>query len=750
MSTSSPDLAETLKQALDERGPDYRPNTRHLDGEGRPLHTNRLILESSPYLLQHAHNPVDWYPWGREALAEARKKDCPIFLSVGYATCHWCHVMEEESFDDEAVASALKFGFIAVKLDREARPDLDHAFMVATQAFSGSGGWPNSLFLTPEGKPFFAGTYFPKHPFLQLLASIRASWNTADRRRELVSQADQVAETVKQILASQDPASAIAEEAPHAAAVHMRRSFNSYDGGFSRTTQFPQETYLLFLLDYWRRYCDYGALAVAMATLHAMASGGLHDQIGGGFHRYTVDVNWRTPHFEKMLYNQALLLRVFTEAYSTTGTASFRRAANRIVDYLTRDMIVADGPAEGAFYAAEDADSETPDGKREEGYFYVWNPDQVIKALGEEDGHTAVEMLGIDRRPTVESGSVPHLHPDDEVDFEMLDSLCDRLLEARASRPRPRRDDKVLADWNGLTIRALADAGVRLRNENYINVAVKAGEAVWSTLYQEDGGLRHFFAEGKAEGDGLLADHACLGLAFIALAEATQEAQWIQRAEQLAKDMQRFGEGSGRFRESAEVGPLGPIYLADDGATPSGESSALEFLARLVTHTGSAEHRSRAELLRSAVAFSVNRNPPQRTVALVASEVLDNGPSEPSRPCAQGHGHVLVELVGEKLRISVTMQLGWHVNSNQPLDGDLSATEVEILEGPSPVSVTYPEPVERSLSDSSSKASIYEGKFEIEAVWDKAPSAPLAIVLRVQACSGQNCLLPESHVFLLR
>ena len=447
-----PGLHAELEAAYAAKGPGHVPRTHLMDG-GRARHVNRLILEPSPYLLQHAHNPVDWRPWSHETLAEARARDLPIFLSVGYATCHWCHVMEEESFDNEAIAAVLNAGFLPVKIDREEMPDLDHLYVTATQIQQGHGGWPNSVFLLPDGRPFHTGTYFPPDVFGEMLELISAAWADPRQRAQMEMLAGELSEAVRQVTQMPATQSAPLDDALHArAAASLLDMHNALEGGFSQDQQFPQEGYLLFLMDHWRRTGDEASLGVATETLYAIAAGGIHDHAGGGFHRYTVDPNWRTPHFEKMLYNQGLLARAFIEAWEITGEPVFRRAAERTFAYVARDMT----DPEGAFHAAEDADSPDATGAREEGAFYVFTPDEIAAAAGPE----AVAALGLDAEPTLEAGGVIHLPLDGVPDFARLDPLLDAARKARETRPRPLRDDKIIAGWNGLMIRALAEGAV--------------------------------------------------------------------------------------------------------------------------------------------------------------------------------------------------------------------------------------------------------------------------------------------------
>ena len=746
-----PVLAATLEAALAARGPGYRPNTHLLDAEGAPRYTNRLILEASPYLLQHAHNPVDWHPWGEEALDLARRLDRPVFLSVGYATCHWCHVMEEESFDNEQVAALLNASFIPVKLDREARPDLDHAYMLATQMLTGHGGWPNSVFLLPDGRPFYSGSYFPRANFLHLLSSVVEAWEDRERRAALEQQAARLTEAIAALGARRTEAAPLGEAVSRAAAAAIGRAHNVVDGGFSRSMQFPQEVWLLFLLDHWRRHGDSAALDTALRSLRAIAAGGFHDHAGGGFHRYTVDANWRTPHFEKMLYNQALLSRAFVEAHAATGEPAFRRAACRAFDYVARDMTVREGDAAGAFHAAEDADSLAPSGQREEGYFYVWTPDSIRAELGDADGAEADRRLGLGEPPTLECGAVAHLPPGGETDFESLDPLLERMRAAREARPRPRRDDKVITEWNGMMIRALAEGGVRFSDPVRVKAAESAANAVRRALWSPDHGLRRFHSEGRAEGAGQLPDYACMGLACLALHDATLAPVWRDWAVAIAREIEtRFDDGAGRYRFSEAGSPLGPVYDADDSATPSGESAALEFLARLSLRTGDPAYPARAEALRDEVSGAASSHPQTRTGSILAAGILEGGETETSRGLAKGNGRASAFLDGSVAHVEVELADGWHVNSDRPHHPDLIPTVLRIATGMPGAEIVYPRMVERDLGFMDEPLALFESKFTIRAVWPAAPVGPVQVELTIQPCSDRICLPPETHLFRLR
>ena len=721
------DLHARLEAAYVARGATYVPRTHLMDGD-RARYVNRLIEEASPYLLQHAHNPVDWRPWSDETLAEAKARDMPIFLSVGYATCHWCHVMEEESFDNEAVARILNTHFIAIKIDREQHPELDHLYISATQIQQGHAGWPNSLFLMPDGRPFHTATYMPKAQFTQVIAAIGESWLKLERRPEIEEIASNLSNAVRRLTQMKsDQSAALGEDVFALAAARLLEMHNALEGGFSQSQQFPQEGYLLFLLDHWRRTGEDASLTVVLETLDAIAAGGIHDHVGGGFHRYATDPNWRTPHFEKMLYNQGQLARAFVEAWEITGETAYRRAAERTFDYVARDMTDADG----AFYAAEDADSRNASGELEEGAFYVFSPDQ-LSALGLGDSNS---LLGMEEPATLEAGHVIHLEPRAELQFEPLDETLTQLRTARDARARPLRDTKIIAGWNGLMVRALADGAVAFSQPRYLALAERAGNSLWDRLWQ-DGQLARLWADGEAREDGALEDYAWLGLAFASLFDATGKAVWLDRANLLAQAIEtRFADGSGRLKMASADGPLGPIYDSSDDATPSGESSALELLARLARRQPSVEVETRALALRGALSGPLAEQPLLRPDALTASRILDAGESGKRRALAKGTVFVHLHPDHVELRIAE----GWHVNAHKPGQDWLVGAEINGAKA------IWPDGKPLNTGFSDSDIAVYDGNLSVPVT----RSSGQTFEMTLQVCSHEICLEPETVTFRL-
>ena len=589
----------------------------------RPYHPampNRLAGETSPYLLQHANNPVDWFPWGPDALARAKLLDRPIFLSIGYAACHWCHVMERESFEHEATARYLNDHFVSIKVDREERPDLDQLYMGAVQAMTGGGGWPMSVFLTPGGKPFYGGTYFPDEPrhgmpsFRQVLEGVDRTWR--DQRAEVEGAGTRlVAALVDQqrIEASaDDPTPALFETV----ASGLMQSFDSRNGSWGGAPKFPQPMTIEYLL---RRAAGGDARfdAVVRFTLDKMADGGIHDQLGGGFHRYSTDPVWLVPHFEQMLYDNAQLARVYLHAWAQTGEDRYRDVATGTLDYMIRELTTADG----AFAASQDADTEGI-----EGLTFVWTAAEIREVLG-DGADPFLAAYGVTDEGNWEGRTIlsrvwPDIHtppPRDDAALEAgLATSRARLLARRSERPQPARDDKALAAWNGLAIAAFAEATRLLRTadpvaaERYRAAAVGAAEAITGGLLGADGSLKRSWKDGRATGQGVLEDYAHLADGLLALYEATLDERWFTVARSLMdRVLARFTDPVGGFFDTADDHEQLVARPKDlqDNAVPSGNAMAALVLLRLAAWTGEGRYRESAErALRTVVAF-VGRYP---------------------------------------------------------------------------------------------------------------------------------------------
>ena len=559
---------------------------------------NRLAQESSPYLRQHAHNPVSWLPWGDEAFRLARETDRPVLVSIGYSACHWCHVMERESFDDPTTAAAMNEGFVPVKVDREERPDVDSVYMRAVQAMTGSGGWPLTIFLTPFGVPFYGGTYFPperRHgmpSFHEVLAAVRHAWEH-DRERVEVS-AQEIRETLERSATARPKQQPDDEPAPPAAdeelvgeaAKSLAATFDPVHGGFGGAPKFPQPMLISFLLRYHRRTGHGQALAIALHTLRRMAAGGMHDHLGGGFHRYSVDARWLVPHFEKMLYDNALLARAYLEAWQATGAEDLRRVCESTLDYVLTDLR---HPA-GGFLAARDADSEG-----EEGRFYVWTPEQIDAVLGREHGPMFRRAYDVSATGNFEGKNILHLPHDldalarsEDVTVDDLEAQLayarTKLLAARSGRAEPFKDTKVITGWSALTARSLAEAGGALGRDDYVAAARACLRFTVASVRDPNGRLLHVWTEGDAKIPALLEDVAALGNALLSLHEVTLETEWLPEVVHLCRDLlARFwDEEEGVFYDTAsDAEPLvmRPREITDN-AVPSGNSLAVELLLR--------------------------------------------------------------------------------------------------------------------------------------------------------------------------
>jgi uncharacterized protein YyaL (SSP411 family) len=605
----------------------------HLATAAAEKHANRLIHEKSPYLLQHAYNPVDWYPWEPEAFARAARENKPVFLSIGYATCHWCHVMAHESFEDSTVAALLNKDFICIKVDREERPDIDSTYMAVSQMMTGKGGWPLTVFLTPEKKPFFTGTYIPKESrfgmtgLTDLLPRISRSWQ--ERRSDLVASAEEITAALHQEQES------YTSDIPDISLLHrgyeeLLLRFDAEYGGFGRAPKFPAPHSLLFLLRFWKRTGTPRALTMVEKTLGAMRSGGIFDQAGGGFHRYSTDARWRVPHFEKMLYDQALHVMAYTEAYQATRNPEFRKTAEEIISYVIRDLT----SPEGAFFSAEDADSIEG-----EGAFYLWEAGEIERILGKDDAGIAAQMFGITqvgnyqdtktgrgqnilyRKKTIAEVALSYGLSETDVEIR-LESIKNRLFTARERRSRPSLDDKVLTDGNGLFIAALAQAARTFGNEMYLASARRAMQFVLTRMRNSDGGLLHRYRDGEPAIPAFGDDYAFIIKALLELYESTFEVSYLLSARELNTFFLThfWDDAQGGFfmiSDTAEIllGRKKEIY---DGAIPSCNSVALENLVRLAHLTGDVSNEQRASELSCCFAAAVQQSPSAHTWFLCA------------------------------------------------------------------------------------------------------------------------------------
>ncbi|MGA8892638.1 MAG: thioredoxin domain-containing protein [Anaeromyxobacteraceae bacterium] len=621
-----PEVAARISAALAALPPGYEPRTRHRDGQ-TPRFTNRLITETSPYLRQHAHNPVDWHPWGDEAFEEARRTGRPVFLSVGYATCHWCHVMEEESFEDPEIARLLNESFVPVKVDREERPDVDAVYMTAVQALNGHGGWPMSVWLDADRRPFFGGTYFPPRDgdrgapkgFASLLRDLAEIHRRDPDRVERAARS--ITDAIQGAMSGGPAGGKLPGTEPlRAAASFYARVFDPQNGGLRGAPKFPSSLPVRLLLRHHRRTGDARSLEMAVLTLERIAAGGIHDQVGGGFHRYSVDEHWLVPHFEKMLYDNALLAVAFAEAWQVTRRPALARVLGTTLDYVLREMT----SPEGAFWSATDADSEG-----EEGRFFVWSEGELRQIL-KGDAARFAAFYGVTARGNFEGVNVLHVPHPDEAGWHALAPAREILYRERLERPRPLLDDKVLAAWNGLMISALATGGRVLPEPRFVAAAARAADFALSRL-RVDGRLQRSFRAGRTSGPGFLEDQAFVAQGLLDLHEATFDPRWLAAALELSAQCEELfaDPAGGWFR----TGPDHERLVArekpgHDGAEPSGASVATLNALRLHAFTGDDRWRRVATRALEAHAETLERQPAALHDMLLALDFLTDAAPE--------------------------------------------------------------------------------------------------------------------------
>ena len=752
----------SLVEAWRDLGADYEPRTEHFLDDGSPVYVNRLVTAASPYLLQHAHNPVDWYPWGEEAFAAAAERDVPVFLSIGYATCHWCHVMERESFENEEIAAYMNKHFVSIKVDREQHPDIDAMYMTAVQMMTGGGGWPMSSFLDTQGRPFFGGTYFPPDRFMDLLDRVSYAWAT--QHQQLLSDAGKIQEAITEANNLTESVRKVGIDEVKLSREMLVRRADSVNGGFGAAPKFPQESTLLFLLDQARRDSGDAALSAADAALQAMAAGGIHDQIGGGFHRYAVDAQWQVPHFEKMLYNQAGLARAYATGYSLTANPDHEATTRGILDYVLREMTTD----EHTFHSATDADSEG-----REGAYFVWTEQQLSDVFPDADeAELAAALFGIDAIGNFEI----HVHPGETVLHreEPLDviatrfdmtleeltlrraELAQRMRVARELREPPLRDDKVLTGWNGLMITAFAEAAGALDEPRYLDAAVSAADSIWRTAWNADAGiLQRARFRGATEIEARQTDYAWLAEAMLALHDTDGDPRWLERAIVLTDTMIdhfKDEQGGGFFLGGDSVAgaslPTRPKDV-DDASTPSGNGVALRVLTRLFARTGDARWEAEAETLIDA--FSGTLSERRGGMAAMLTGLAEHVDGERGSLLHVARGTVKAEarrVDADRIEVVLDLAEGWHVNAKEPLQDYLIGTALTGVGGEPLEEVTYPDPAIRTLSFQNSELALYDGEVVLSATLpDTAPAEmPAHVEVRLQACSDKICLAPETVV----
>jgi len=778
---------------------DHEAALKNPDGSWK--YTNELIDSSSPYLLQHAHNPVDWREWSDETLELAREQDKPIFLSVGYSTCYWCHVMERKVFSDPDIAAIMNEDFINIKIDRETRPDIDQIYMMATRLMTRSGGWPNSVFLTPELKPFFAGTYFGpedqgRRPgFPRLLRAISDGWN--NQRDQMLSAADRLAGAIRQALSSDASASlpqpALDHSLPDAAAAGLAQRYDEEFGGFGLAPKFPQGFSFPFLFDVADRQGDASLAKMALHTLEMMAAGGIHDHVGGGFHRYSTDEKWYVPHFEKMLYNQAQLARAYVQAHERTGDPAPANVARGIFRYVDELMTSPDG----GFYSALDAETDAV-----EGAYYVWSEAQLDEALEPEQRELLNKTFRIAPVPRIRG----HKHPGggtlvmrapldelaDQIGVErerlrtQLDDVLATLKAARDERQLPRLDDKVIAAWNGLMIDAYAFAGAALDEPSYISRAQRAASFVLETLVRDDGRLMRIWRRGEVEQEGFIQDYAMVIRGLLSLHRVTEDGRWLDAAVRLTDQAGRLfwdQDDGGYFFAAPNPHLLTRSKQIADSAIPSGNSVMAHNLLRLAAATGEDRYRDRAKAVLTQFAAAADRSPPGYLHFIHAIERLaargadddasgkaavrlpqsftepDDAPgglASADRVAITVQGPSGPVQVDEEFTVRTRLKIddGWHINAADGVPPGLIPSEIDVRSA-APIEVLeieYPEPETLDAPFADEPIPVYSGEIEILATARLREAAPsdgrtsLRVLWRVQACDDRRCLRASEGV----
>ena len=717
--------------------------------------TNRLIHETSPYLLLHAHNPVDWYPWGDEAIELAKRENKLIFLSVGYSTCYWCHVMERKVFSNPEIAEMMNENFVNIKIDREERPDLDEIYMTATQLLIQRGGWPNSVFLTPDLKPFYAGTYFPptdmpnRPGFPTILDAVHEAWVT--RAAEVIESSNQISKTIEMAISrgfTALNARALDRSLTTAALDYLRNAYSHAYGGFGAAPKFPSPANIEFLISEYERTSDEALLKMVTRTLDMMAYGGMYDQIGGGFHRYSVDAKWLIPHFEKMLYDNAQLAKIYLRAYQLTQAPRYRRIAEEIFNFVFREMTAP----EGGFYSALDAETDA-----EEGKYYVWTEDEIRKVLGEKAAESFNDIYGVNKGPNFEGKSVLYVPEGSEVETSVRDlaTAREKLLTARTEREYPLLDTKIIVNWNGLMIDALAYGYHVLGEEHYLSAASKATEFILETMRKPDGELWHTYTAGVVKQDAYLDDYAFFVRALLTLYQATREEQWLDLAKTLTDRMiQLFWDdkNGGFFYTKADTKHL--IVRTKkpyDSAIPSGNAVAVENLLAL-----GADYRHYAEKTLRIFAESMAQSPSSfMYMHFALNDYLTS--AEDLEPSSDAVVAASAKVKGKSdkifdVELQIKIATGWHINANPAGQDYLIPTTVE-LDANAPVEIVdiaYPKGRSMRFEFSDEPLNVYEESLTIPLRLRQKPNVaqkkntPITLKLTYQPCNDTECLFPET------
>lgn len=747
-----------LNSATDPKKTGYTIRTRFFNKDGEPKYTNHLVTENSPYLLQHAHNPVNWRPWSDETFALAKEQNKPIFLSIGYSTCHWCHVMEEESFDNESIAELLNDNFISIKVDREQRPDLDEIYMTAVQIVSGHGGWPMSTFLTPEGKPFYGGTYFQPHQFRALLTQVDGLWK--DKAEEIRDQAEQLAANISKYLSPGLERTTVEDNAVDAV-VQQLLAMSDVDGGFGKAPKFPHEPNLLLLLELIERSSkplfDQEEWKVVKLALDSMLQGGIYDQIAGGFHRYAVDNHWLVPHFEKMLYNQAQLTRVYSRAFKLSKDPEYERIVRETLDYVLREMTTETG----VFYSATDADSEGIEGK-----FFVWSSRELSELFDSDTLDLIRRVYGVTKDGNFEGSNILNLTTslnDAASDLQLsypslllkLDEVKTTLYQERQKRIPPLTDNKIITEWNGMMIAAFAEAAEIFNETRYREAAVKAADYLWQHQRQPNGKFWRLSLEGIPGEESVLEDYAHYLDALVQVYDLTNAHIWLERAESLVLTMRDnfWDEDEGGFCATTKS-TRGPLLVraksVGDQATISGNSIIVGLLNKIYRRTGDLQIKALLEDQVRAFSGYVKQFPMSAPIWLKG--LIEMKSPNPTYKQYEVSGHMWAQLSLSKaaddmqeLSLDISMHEGWHIQSHDIEDEEGHRTHVELLSKTDHelLDVRYPDSSLWQTTSSEEPLPIYSDRCKIEITIKRKTMAPVRIALNFQACNQLECHAPH-------
>jgi hypothetical protein len=739
----SPELQNSISQRLIILGNDYKPRTQHLNKDGSPIYINELIFEESPYLLQHAHNPVNWHAWSPKSFKLAKKSNKPIFLSIGYATCHWCHVMEHESFENIKIAKYINEHFIAIKVDRERRTAVDTYYMTGVQIMTGHGGWPMSNFITPDGKPFFGGTYYNPTQFINLLKRVNNIWATQEI--ELRKQALKMDIAINKYLTKSEKAQSINDTLYHAANENILNHYDEMLGGFTAAPKFPQEPWLLYLLTQ-----DNDDINEALQhTLNAMKQGGIYDQIGGGFHRYATDNEWLTPHFEKMLYNQSQLSEIYTIAAEKFNNPEYKRIAVEILDYVLMEMSSKDGP----FYSASDADSE---GK--EGLFFTWTDDELKNTLTKDEYLWLKNIYQFNTSGNFEgrnilflSETLKQLASKQNMIYEnfvkKLTILNHKLYKVRKLRVQPLIDTKVITSWNAQMVSSLAHASIAFDKPNYLDSALTAMYELLKTQINQKNQLMRNSLDGKTSNIAAeLEDFAWMITAVIKLYDATSNRKWLNQANIFIKQTEELfydNNNGGFFDNIPEQGipNNSRIKHNEDGAMVSANGQILIALALYIHRTGDVHIDELFNQSFAAASGQAVKKPLSYTSMLRAKELYDNGENSNLTYAGKGHVKILTERKDNKIVLQFNIDNNWHINSNNTSIDSIIPLSIE---SKGSLKFIYPQASIKIIDFNDKNLSTFEGKLKVTSRYTKDTIFPLQLNVKLQTCSSKVCLAPST------